>query len=70
MRQQYTTKLLRETRQQIGARIHAARIRQDMPLDKLSKLTGIPVWQLDFFELGKGKIELQDLVRLRCVLGI
>jgi hypothetical protein len=70
MPQPYSTKLLRTLRREIGASIHAARLEKRMPLSKLSRLTGIPEWKLDFFELGKGEIGLEDIAKVGWVLEI
>jgi hypothetical protein len=65
-----TTQILRTLRRQIGHDIHTARLAKRMTLAKLSRLTHIPVWQLDQFELGKGEIGLEELVRVWWVLKI
>lgn len=64
----YSTKLLRDTRRAIGRDLHAARLAKRMTLQKLSRLTGIPVQKLDWYELGKGEISLEELLKLGCVL--
>ena len=40
-----------------------------MTLEKLSKLTDIPVWKLDWYELGKGEIRLEEILKLIYVLN-
>lgn len=66
----YSTKLWRAVRRQIGRDLHEARAKQKLPLEKLSRQTGIPVALLDHYELGKGEIRLDELLRLWCVLGV
>lgn len=68
-KQPYSTELLRQTRRDIGTQIHTARLQHKMPLEKLARLTGIPVWKLDFYELGKGEITIEDLLKVGCVFG-
>jgi len=65
---QYSPHLLRHTRLTIGRNIHQLRVKQKMPLRKLSRLTGIPEALLDQFELGKDDIRLEGLVKIACAL--
>ena len=67
---QYSTHLLRHLRFTIGQHIHTARTRQKMTLRKLSRLSGIPEFKLDHYELGKNEIRLDELLKIACVLGV
>jgi len=66
----YSTKLLRSLRSTIGSNIHHYRIKQKMPLRKLSRLSGVSENLLDCYELGKYEISLADLLRISCALRV
>jgi len=60
--------MLRDLRRSIGQNIHAARLKQKMPLKKLARASGVPEEKLDQYELGKSEITLQDLLRIACAI--
>jgi hypothetical protein len=66
----YSTQLLRQLRRTIGANIHCTRARRKIPLPKLARLSGVPEIKLDHFELGKNKMELDELLKIACALGV
>lgn len=66
---QYNSDMLRHLRRTIGRNIHAARLRQKMPLKKLARVSGVPEEKLDLYELGKSEITLQELLRVSCAIG-
>lgn len=66
----YSTHLLRHLRFTIGQNIHRLRAEQKMPLHKLSRLTEIPERMLDYYELGKGEIRLEDMLRIACMFKL
>ena len=66
----YTTPLLRQLRQTIGHTIHHHRARQKLTLKKLARLSGVPEHKLDHYELGKGEIKLDELLKIACVLKL
>lgn len=67
---QYSTHLFRHLRLTIGSNIHNHRVRQKMPLQKLSKLSSIPENLIDLYELGKYEIRLEQLFRISCALKV
>lgn len=69
-REVYSTRLLRRVRRQCGANIHRARAARRLTLRKLSQLSGVPEWRIDQYELGKGEIKLEDMLRLACALKL
>jgi transcriptional regulator with XRE-family HTH domain len=64
----YTTHLLRHLRTTIGTEIQEARRKKRMTLSVLAQQSGISEKLLDFYELGKGEITLEELLRVSCVL--
>jgi len=66
----YSTHFLRRTRFILGRNIHHARLKQKMPLRKLSQLTGISELLLDHYELGKNEIRLDDMLKIACTLKV
>ncbi len=64
----YTTHLFRHLRRVIGGNIHAARVRRQLSLQKLSRRTGLPEAILDQYELGKGAILLEHILRIASAL--
>ena len=66
----YTTHLFRHLRRVIGHNIHHSRVRQQLTLQKLSKVTGLPIAMLDQYELGKGAILLEHMQRIACALEV
>ncbi|RFC68561.1 MULTISPECIES: helix-turn-helix domain-containing protein [Mesorhizobium] len=60
----YRTHLLRHLCLTIGQNIHAARLKQRMPLKVLARLSGVPEDKLDQCELGKNEITLQEALRV------
>lgn len=66
----YSTHLLRHIRWTIGQNIHAARLKQQMPLKKLARLSGVPEGKLDQYELGKNEITLEEILKVACAVNI
>ena len=66
----YSTHLLRHLRFTIGQNLHARRVKRKWTLKKLSRLTGIPAHKLDQYELGKGEIRLDEVLKLACAFGV
>ena len=66
----YSRHLLHHTRFAIGQNIHRLRAEQKMPLQKLARVSGVPEHLLDHYELGKGDIRLEELLRIACALGV
>ena len=66
----YSTKMLRALRAQIGANIHAARLRRKLVLSKLARLSGVGADMIDRYELGKDEIRLDELLRIACALDL
>jgi hypothetical protein len=66
----YSTHLLRHLRATIGCNIHRYRAGQQLPLRKLSCLTGVPEHVLDYYELGKGEIRLDEMLKIACILKV
>lgn len=67
---QYSTHLLRHLRFTIGQNIHRHRSQQKMPLKKLAKLTAVSELLLDYYELGKSEIRLDELLKIACALEV
>ena len=51
------TSLRQHTHVLIGKHIHSSRQKKRMTLEKLERMSGIPAWQIDHFEVGKNEIE-------------
>lgn len=66
----YSTKMLRVLRADIGRNIHEARVRRKLVLAKLTRLSGVPKEKLDRYELGKNEIRLDELLRISCALDV
>ena len=66
----YTTHLLRHLRATIGHNIHHHRAKQKLTLTKLARLSQLPAHKLDHYELGKGEIKLDELLKVACILGV
>lgn len=66
----YSTHLLRHLRFTIGNNIHHHRVKQKISLQKLSRLSGVPEYLLDHYEIGKNEIALEELFRISCVLEV
>ncbi len=66
----HTTRLLRQTRRTIGQNIHQHRMKQNITLEKLADITGVPLWLLDRYEIGQREIRLHELVKLSDVFGV
>lgn len=66
----YNTNLLRNLRLTIGNNIHNHRLRQKMPLRKLSQLSRVSEHMLDCYELGKHEIRLEELLKISRVLNV
>lgn len=67
---QYSSHLLRHWRAIIGMNIHTIRTQKKVPLRKLARLTALPEYLLDQYELGKNEISLMHLVQIACGLGV
>jgi transcriptional regulator with XRE-family HTH domain len=67
---QYSANLFRHLRFTIGQNIQKQRVRQKMPLKKLAQLSGVSEYLLDYYELGKNEIRLNDLFRISCALEV
>ena len=65
-----STRSFRQLRFKIGRNIQILRIEQKLTLQKLSKLTDLPAWLLDEYELGKGEIKLFDMLRIASALHV
>jgi transcriptional regulator with XRE-family HTH domain len=66
----YSTKMLRALRAEIGANIHAARVRRKFVLGRLAQASGVPQDKIDRYELGKNEIRLDELLRIACALDM
>jgi transcriptional regulator with XRE-family HTH domain len=66
----YSTHLLRHLRFTIGQNIHRLRAKQELPLGKLSQLTDISRDLLEYYEIGKGDIQLRELLKIACFFGV
>lgn len=66
----YSTHLLRHFRHTIGQNIHRHRRKQKLPLSKLAKLSGVSEKLLDHYELGKNEIQLDEILKISCALGV
>ena len=66
----YSLHLLRHLRETIGRNIHHYRFKHKMPLPKLARLAGVPQDRLDHFEMGKGAIGTEELLRIACALRV
>ncbi len=67
---QYSTHSFRHLRFVIGQNIHGVRMSKKMTLRKLSELSGISMNLLDFYEMGKFEIRLNELYRISCALDV
>ena len=66
----YTVHLFRHMRRVIGHNIHHNRVERQLSLQKLSRLTGVPEAMLDQYELGKGKILVEHMLRIASALEV
>lgn len=66
----YSTHLLRHTRYSIGQQLAEARRKRKMPLETLAKLTGLSLHRLDGYEMGRGDVQLRELLKIACALEI
>ncbi len=66
----YTTHLFRHMRRVIGHNIHHSRVKRQLSLQKLSRLTGVPEERLDQYELGKGTILIEHMLKIACALEV
>ena len=66
----YTTQLLRQLRCTVGKNMHHLRARKKIPLHKLARLSGVPEYLIDQYELGKNEITLDAMLKIACVLGV
>lgn len=66
----YSIPLLRILRKTIGQNIRHHRHKHHMLISELSKATGIPEIMLDYYEMGKYRIRLHELLRIACVFQV
>jgi len=66
----YNTHLLRHYRHKIGDNIHRIRARLKMPLHKLAQTSDVAVENLDYYEIGKGEIPFDHILKIACALGV
>lgn len=66
----YSLHALRHLRLTIGRNIHRYRAERRIPLPKLSQLTGMPENLLDHYEIGKGTIGTEELLRIAGALRV
>jgi DNA-binding Xre family transcriptional regulator len=66
----YDTHLLRHLRRTVGFNIHRLRAHRKMPLGVLSAKSEIPRDKLDHYELGKGEITLDHMLKIACLLDV
>ncbi len=64
----YSTHLLRHLRRTIGFNIHRLRTQRKIPLSVLATLSGLSRDKLDYYELGKGDIALDHMLKIACIL--
>ncbi|MGH1403017.1 MAG: helix-turn-helix domain-containing protein [Alphaproteobacteria bacterium] len=64
------TRRARALRRQIGANIHAHRVRRNVTMEKLSRLSGLSVRCIDHLEMGKGEASLRHLICLSLALSV
>lgn len=67
---QYSTHLYRHLKCHIGENIHTLRKQQKMTMEKLSKLSGVPLCRLDHYELGKNNPHFHELFKITCALNV
>jgi len=67
---QYSTHLLRQMRLIIGHNIHRFRFQKELSLPDLAHLSGVSERRLKQYELGKHKIDLDNLFRIASVLCV
>ncbi len=60
----------RALRQSVGNAVRAERQKQKLPLWKIEKQTGLSAHCIDQIELGKGSLEIDQLLRLSLFLGL
>ena len=61
---------LRELRRRIGSNINRERLEKQIPLKKLAKETHIPCNDLDYFEMGRGRLGLEKLSRIADIMNV
>lgn len=66
---QQTTQKWRDLRKTIGDNIHKCRKNKKLSLQKLSRITTIPEYVIDNYELGKGNIQFYILIKLAAALN-
>ncbi len=67
---QKVTAETRALRRRMGANIHAARARRGWSLDKAASHAGMSVEAVDRIELGKGDMDLREIIRLCLAMGV
>ncbi len=66
----YSTHAWRHLRFIVGRNIHHHRVLNKMTLDELSQQSGVPVWLLDRYELGREELALYHVFRISCALQV
>jgi transcriptional regulator with XRE-family HTH domain len=66
----YSTHLLRHYRFKIGDNIHRIRAKLKMTLHKLAQVSDVGIVNLDHYEIGKGEISFDHLLKIACALGV
>jgi transcriptional regulator with XRE-family HTH domain len=66
----YTTHMLRHLRVIIGQNIHRLRTKCEMTIHGLSSESGLPKESIERYEIGKNDIQLNELLKIACALGV
>lgn len=66
----HVARSVRDLRARIGAQLHAARLQRGVTMERLSRLSGLPIRVIDHIELGKGETDLSHLTALALALGL
>jgi transcriptional regulator with XRE-family HTH domain len=66
----YSNHLFRRTRSIIGHNIHRLRVARRWQLCKLALLSNVRESTLDNYEIGKGKVQLDELLKIACALEV
>ena len=66
----YSTHLFRHTRTLIGDAIRRHRLRRRWTLEQLAERSGLSMPLLDRYEMGRGEVELNALLRIACAKDV
>jgi DNA-binding Xre family transcriptional regulator len=66
----YSTHMLRHLRLVIGQNIHRLRAQRELSLRKLATESGVSEELIERYEIGKGDIQLRELLKIACVLAV